>query len=246
MSFISDNTISALRECGTEELPFYEGSLRAACEAHPPPYGQAWYGDRYRELAMEPEWLAGSLIANAEKEGEGSRKLWDLVARTPDKTIAEAIRQHAIDESRHALLYIAMCNLVFPEAMDDRMRKYSEDISPHYSNSDHPLETKKTTIENVIDELIQMNIGEIRTRIHQLLMGPVIKEYCLEENQDRLKRILNSLIIDETKHIQYTARLINEASNKYNDLVISATKVRLAEFNTITLKEVGERQFVGE
>lgn len=246
MSFIAANTIDALRECGTENLPLYEAALGEACEAHPPPYGQAWYGDTYRSAAMDPSWLAGSLIANAEKEGEGSRKLWGLVARTPDERISEAIRQHAIDESRHALLYIAMCDLVFPDAMDAHLRDYAESLSPRFSSNDFPPSSPTTRIENVIDELIQMNIGEIRTRIHQLLLRPVITEYCAMEKRERLQRVLDSLLTDETKHIQYTARLINEAAENFYDLVVSTTKRRLDEFNKITLEEVGASKFVGE
>ncbi len=246
MSFIASNTIEALRDCGTEELPRYEGALLAACEADPPPYGQAWYGDLYREVAMDPLWLAGSLIANAEKEGEGSRKLWDLVARTSDKSVAEAIRQHAIDESRHALLYIAMCDLVFPEAIDATLREHVEAISPRFSSQDFPSDKQKAAIESVVDELIQMNIGEIRTRIHQLLLRPVIREYCPVEKQGKLQRVLDSLLNDETRHIQYTARLIDEIAHRYPDLVLSTTCRRLEEFNKITLSEVGELRFVGE
>lgn len=247
MAFIATDTINALRQRGTEALPHYEAALCAACEACPPPFGQAWYGQKYRTFASNPEWLASSLIANAEKEGEGSRKLWALVARCPDQDIAEAIRQHAIDESRHALLYVAMCELVFPGALEGEVKSYAESLSPRYSPRDFPESTAKASRELVIDELIQMNIGEIRTRIHQLLMRPVITAYCPPDRQDRLQRVLDSLMEDETKHIEYTARLIDAAaSNGYSDLVVATTRQRIKDFSELTLEEVGEARFVGE
>ena len=247
MSFIADDTVGALRAAGTEALPHYEGALRAACGAAPPPFGHAWYGDTYRQLASTPEWLASSLVANAEKEGEGSRKLWSLVARTPDPAIAEAIRVHAVDESRHALLYLGMCDLVFPGAIDSETRAFTDTLSPRYSMRDAPAPAPPARLEVVIDELVQMNLGEIRTRIHQLLMRPVIAAYCPLERQDRLLRVLDSLLGDETRHIRYTARLIDQAARAgHARLIEEVTRARLREFNEITLAEVGEARFVGE
>ncbi len=211
---------------------------------YPPPFGEAWYGERYRSAAMDPGWFARSLIANAEKEGEGSKKLWALAARTPDSRIAEAVRLHAIDESRHAMLYVTMCNLTFPDAMDNEVKTYAEEISPRYSVKDYPPAAPKATWESVTDELIQMNIGEIRTRIHQLLLRPVISVYCTDENRVRLQRLLDSLLHDETRHVQYTARLIEEkARDGHGTLVATTTKRRVREFNEITLEEVGTTQF---
>jgi len=248
MVFIATDTINALRERGTEALPHYEAALRAACEAYPPPFGQAWYGEKYRQFASDPSWLASSLIANAEKEGEGSRKLWELVSRTSDPTIAESIRKHAIDESRHALLYVAMCELVFPGALEGDVKSYADGLSPRYSPRQYPSPAEKSSPEVVLDELIQMNIGEIRTRIHQLLMRPVITAYCPLDSQGRLKKILDSLLDDETKHIQYTARLIEDAAvfHGYSDIVLSTARQRLKDFNELTLLEVGEARFVGD
>ncbi|WP_081431175.1 hypothetical protein [Moorena bouillonii] len=91
-----------------------------------------------------------------------------------------------------------------------------------------------------------MNIGEIRTRIHQLLLRPMILAHCPKKNHARLTRILNSLLADETKHIEYTAQLIEDFIKKgYSDFVDQTMQKRLAEFNQITLTEVGESTFDG-
>lgn len=247
MGFIAADTIGALRARGVEALPHYEAALQAACGACPPPFGQAWYGDKYRAFASDRGWLASSLVANAEKEGEGSRKLWALVSRCSDPDIAEAIRQHAIDESRHAMLYIAMCELVFPGALEGEVKLHAESLSPRYSARDFPEPSEASSLESVLDELIQMNIGEIRTRIHQLLMRPVINACCPAERQERLRKVLDSLMEDETRHIEYTARIINTAASEgYSDLVTATIRQRMKDFNELTLIEVGEARFVGE
>jgi uncharacterized ferritin-like protein (DUF455 family) len=98
----------------------------------------------------------------------------------------------------------------------------------------------------MLDELSQMNIGEIRTRIHQLLMRPVIRAYCRETMRPRLQRVLDRLLNDETRHIKYTARLIDRLSSGREQAAISVFSTRLAEFNEITLREVGQAQFIGE
>ncbi|MFN9645105.1 MAG: hypothetical protein ACK6BG_08320 [Cyanobacteriota bacterium] len=246
-NFIAFDTCKALRDRGTGLLVHYEAALDQAVESSPPPFGQAWYGVKYRSVAADPQWFATSLIANSEKEAEGSRKLWELAGRCSIPEIAEAIRQHAIDESRHALLYLAILDLIFPGALDDDAKQYANSLSPRYSQHDFPPDVDKVSIEVVLDELIQMNIGEIRTRIHQLLLRPVAMAYCPEENQMKLTRILDSLMEDETKHIDYTARLIDRLGHELSlELVQAIMTQRVAEFNEITLSEVGEQKFLGE
>jgi hypothetical protein len=93
--------------------------------------------------------------------------------------------------------------------------------------------------------LIQMNIGEIRTRIHQLLLRPVITTHCPPEGRAKLQRVLDSLLGDETRHIEYTARLIEKAMKESAGFVRRTMRQRLDEFNQITLEEVGELSFEG-
>jgi len=246
MNTVAKLTLEALAEYRKNPLEKYADSLYEACEKYPPPFGMFWYGEKYRQVACDPNWLANSLIENAAKEGEGSRKLWDLTSRTGMPEIADQIRHHAIDEARHARLYIAMLDIAFPDAIDDTLRATLYDLSPGYTVKDTPEPSLSSTEATVLDEIIQMNIGEIRTRIHQLLLRPVILAHCPEENCDRLTRILDSLLTDETRHIEYTARLIEEFITRgYSSFVYQTMQKRLEEFNQITLTEVGELVFDG-
>lgn len=240
-------TVEALRDAGVEPLARYERMLADACTLAPPPYGMAWYGDRYREVATDPDWLARSLVANASKEGEGSRKLWSLAGRAADGAVAAQVRQHAIDESRHARFYIGLLELAFPEAADEALLAQFRALSPGYGERDAPPASEPSSDAIVYDEIVQMNIGEIRTRIHQLLLRPVLSVFCPEENRPRLQGVLDALLADETRHIAYTGRIIDHAAAGAQGHALGAVmNARLAEFNEITLREVGAGTFASE
>jgi hypothetical protein len=244
--YVAEMTLEALADGSYGGFEFYRSLLCDACERNPPPFGQAWYGEKYRDLAVDPLWLAESLVANASKEGEGSRKLWDLVSRISDSEIREKVRIHAIDESRHAKFYLAMLDIVFPKAVDEALRPVLDKLSPGYRATDFPEPTSPSSDEIVLDEIIQMNIGEIRTRIHQLLLRPIISEHCSEDAKPKLQKILNGLLDDETRHIAYTAKIIEDkATTGMMDFLTKTMAQRVADFNEITLQEVASETFEG-
>lgn len=241
---VAELTSVALRECGTERLPAYERSLHSACEAMPPPFGSGWYGDSYRELAMNPYWLIQSLVSNSAKEGDGARELWKISSQIGDPGVSEEVRLHAIDESRHARYYISLLCLAFPESVSQEVLREMKKLSPGYRLRDQPPRMSPLGNWEIIDLLIQTNLGEIRTRIHQLLMRPVIQAYCPPDRRRRMQLILDTLLADETRHIQYTARLIEQACvDGDEEFVHWSIKRRLDQFNQVTLMEAGSQVF---
>lgn len=247
MNVVAELTISALRESGGCELPHFEALLNSAFETYNVPFGQAWYGELYREKARDPQWLATSLVLNAEKEGEGARRLWEMAASTADADAADQVRRHAIDEARHAKIYIGMLDTLFPGCADDELRQHLDSISPGYSLQDSPARADALMdFSYTLDELIQMNMGEIRTRINQLMLEPVALAHCHPAGRHRVSRMLKSIINDETKHIFYTAALIERAAqNGHGGLVRDIIFGRLAQFCELTLEEVGAGTFEG-
>lgn len=247
MNVIAELTISAMRESGGCVLPNFEETLNSAFEAYDVPFGQAWYGDLYREKARDPQWLATSLILNAEKEGEGARRLWEMAASTADVEAAGQVRRHAIDEARHAKIYIGMLDTAFPECTDAELRQHLDGISPGYALQDWPERSDVLMdFSYTLDELIQMNIGEIRTRINQLMLEPVVLAHCHPSGRPKISRMLNSIINDETKHIAYTAVLIEKAAQSgHRELVRDIMFGRLSQFCELTLEEVGAGTFEG-
>jgi hypothetical protein len=201
----------------------------------------------YREKARNPRWLATSLILNAEKEGEGARRLWEMAACTADVDAADQVRRHAIDEARHAKIYIGMLDTVFHGCADGELRQHLNCISPGYTLQDSPERSDVLMdFSYTLDELIQMNMGEIRTRINQLMLEPMLLAHCHTSGQPRISRMLNSIINDETKHISYTAVLIEQAAQAgHRKLVRDIMFGRLGQFCELTLEEVGAGAFEG-
>jgi hypothetical protein len=246
VSAAADLTLDALAAIGVQ-LSGYAAALRAACQASPPPFEMGWYGHKFRTLACDPAWLAACLVQNAQVEGDGSRKLWNLAGRAASPRIAGLVRQHAIDESRHARLYLIMTDLSFPRALAEDLKEAAAQFSPRLGRGDHPPMLPPDPDEVVLDELIQMNIGEIRTRIHQLLLRPMLLAHTKESKRPSLQRVLDSLLRDETKHIAYTAQLIEEHVQDGADSFVRWTfEQRVRDFNQLTLTEVGGQRFTGE
>src|SRR5688572_20804510 len=198
-------------------LPVYERSLIDACEAFPPPFGTSEYGDVYREAASDPEWLAISLATNAEREGDGAQRLWSLAASTEDPEVAAQIKQHAIDESRHSKIYLKIVDLVFEGAFEEKFRREMNILSPGYTHRMMPVAKAGSPFSHSItlDDLIQMNIAEIRTAIHHMLQRPMLRAFCPKASYAKVRHLQRSLLTDEVKHVAYTAKLIEASAPQF-------------------------------
>jgi hypothetical protein len=243
---VAAHTLGALDEFGAGDIPHYRHALARACDAHPPPFGTKAYGDIFRAAAFNPEWLARSLVANAEKEGDGARRLWNLAASTSDERVASKVRQQAIDESRHSRLYGVVLDIVYPNAVGPELRPLIRSLSPGFNQQSKPAITVGSPFahEVTLDDLVQLNIAEIRTRIHQQLQGPVLMAHCRSARRDKLPGLLTLLARDELKHIAYTASLIEEfACRGQTKLVVDLMEARLFDFNELTRCELDSRMF---
>ena len=246
MNVVAHATLRALQAHGVRGLPGYRRALVSACKAAPPPFGKREYGSLFRRCAANKDWVILCVVNAACGEGEGAEHLWDLAASTSDKFVARQIQQHALDESRHSRGYLTLLDLIFRGAVSERERRSYEQLSPGYTKTT-PLVAAKGSpyaYSATVDELIQMNLAEIRTRINHLLQRPVFLAHCPVEHRSRVRRILDSLLVDETRHIAYTARLIERAARKSGDArVTELMHERVRDFNEITDAEIERRRF---
>lgn len=227
-------------------LPIYERALRRACKANPPPYGQAEYGELYREAAIDPGWLAVSLVTNAEREGDGATRLWSLAACTEDAFHAAGLKRHAIDESNHSKMYLRLADLVFPDAIAPELRAQLHVLSPGYTRTMEPAAVAGSPFSHAIslDDLIQMNIAEIRTTVHHLLQRPMLLEHAAPGRRGTVERLLNTLLRDEVAHVAYTAKLIeHHVSHVGPEAVMRLFAERLQDFNDVTRAELQRQVF---
>lgn len=246
MNIVAELTLTALSTNSFPPLPHYSRALALACDAEPPPFGMSAYGDVFRKVASDPEWLAVSLIANAEREGDGAGRLWSLAACTADTSVRAQIQQHAIDESRHSHLYGTILDITFPSAMDNHLRLLVESLSPGFTKASllKPVEGSPFAHCITLDDLIQMNIAEIRTRIHQLLQRPMLIAHCEPERRSRLLARLDSLARDELNHVAYTAQLIERSAQEgRSEDVMGLMRERVHDFNEVTREEFERKAF---
>lgn len=226
--------------------PLYLLALEQALELEPPPFDTEGYADLYRGSSADPRWMATSLLTNAETEGDGARRLWSLAACSPDPEAKQQLKRHAVDESKHSLMYLALVDLAFPNALAPEFRRELRQLSPGFSMHEDlfPVEGSPYAKAATIDEFLQMNIAEIRTTIHHLMQRRAIKAHCPPENLAPVMRIQDSLLRDELAHVGYTAVLIEKvAATSDRDNVAGLFRKRVRDFNAITADELGDLAF---
>jgi len=228
------------------ECPLYLEALDRALEEEPPPFDTATYAEIYLNASASWQWMAVSLITNAEREGDGAKRLWSLSACCDDEGAQRLLKRHAVDESRHALLYLALLDLTFADHVDPEFRLELNELSPKYSPKQEPapVEGSPYAKNPSIDDFLQMNIAEIRTAIHHIMQRPAMARYFTPANRRRIGSIQDALLRDELNHVSYTAVLIERLAERMGREELSALfRRRFRDFNQITLDELGEAAF---
>jgi hypothetical protein len=234
----------ALSESAAEQVcPAYLAAVEGAVAAEPPPFGTDAYRSVYRRASADPRWMILSLVRNAQREGQGATDLWSLAACAVDGDEQRLIKRHAVDESRHAKVYLALLDLSFPDGVEPSFRKEMDAFSPDYSlaQQPRPVEGSLYAKAPTLDDFVQMNIAEIRTTIHHLMQRAALEEHCPAANLPRVIKLLSSLLRDELGHVAYTAALIeSKAAALESDALSRLYGRRLRDFNRITREEMGK------
>jgi len=239
---------SHLRSIGVAECPAYEAILQHAVKCAPPPFALNSFGRRYFELARAADWFAHSLVANAALEGYGAQRIWQFADRVADDSYAEAVRQHARDESRHSTIFVAMLKMVFPgAAIDSESELALSEMQPRFNLSPPVAQRPGDELMSgprLLNELIQVHITETRALVLQHLLRSVLLAYAKAPYEHRLERMSSQLIRDESRHIAYTALIFEaEAAKGNGEFMFEAFTDRLREFNDLTYVEL-EREDV--
>jgi hypothetical protein len=160
-----------LRAFADDDLPHYSDCLRSAFDGEEPVFVRQRYGDFFWHCATTvPGWLFQVVLANAHAESDGSAKLLKLWRGvSTNKRVERQVLRHARDEAGHSRIFVELAHQVFPTLLSrSAARKVKRSLT-----SASPLSIEKATTpldeDTVIDHLIQMNVGEIRTRAHMHL-----------------------------------------------------------------------------
>jgi hypothetical protein len=219
----------------------YYKAIEAAAETSPPPFCKRSYNNIYQYLAKNPRWLAISLMANAQREGQGSTDLWSLAACAKSFKEQKLLKKHAIDESRHSQMYLSLLDLNFPGLVETSFRKEMNAFSPGFNESKTPEACEESAYakDPSLDDYVQINIAEIRTTFHHLMQRQALSKHCPPGNVISSSSVLDALLRDELNHVAYTAQMIeaNSSCIPQDKLNILVTK-RLVDFNKITEEEL--------
>ena len=235
----AEDVLLAIREYLDDEVPTYSQSLINAFGASNPVFARKRYAEFFWHCASTvPGWLGQVLLANAEAESHGSAKLFGLWEEVDYNSYVEAkVLVHAKDESRHSRLFLDLADLVFPQMVNDRVMDRLRSGLPDVRHRAH-VKAGHLPEELLIDHLVQMNIGEIRTRIHMHFFAPVLYALAPEGNRDQVAKILRGLARDEVRHIAYTAGLMEEwAQSGDSERIETLYRERLLEFSRITIEQ---------
>jgi hypothetical protein len=228
------------------ECENYLAGLDSALRDEPPPFGTEEYGLIYRSLAVEPRWMAVSLITNAEREGDGAKRLWSLAACSESAEHRDLLKRHACDESRHALIYLALLDLSFPGSVSREFRGELRQLSPGFAMHQqlYPVPGSPYAKAPTVDDFLQMNIAEIRTAIHHVLQRRALALHCPPASLPAITRLHDSLLGDELRHIAYTAVLIEKCVPQVGAAKVAALfGTRMSHFNAITTNELGNNVY---
>lgn len=232
----------AVGECVPgEALGAYLPAIRSALDAAPPPFGTDAYRDVYRDASANPTWMVLSLARNSQREGQGASDLWTLAASAADPGERQLIKRHAVDESRHAKVYLALLDLAFPDAVEPGFRRAMDAFSPDYGMGQELAVAPGSLYARnpTVDDFVQMNIAEIRTTIHHLMQRAALEAHCPPANLPRAVKLMNSLLRDELGHVAYTAVLVERKAARMGPGGLERLfDKRVRDFNRITSEEM--------
>jgi hypothetical protein len=232
--FVEPGLGTGTRNAATD---LYLSFFREATADDVPPYFRKEYGESFRRHVLSPVWVIQCLISNSIKEGEGSRDLSALANACPRQDLQEQLIEHLEDEARHCRLYLGLVEIVFPGSLpQDVLDEVNRRLPPlrHRPNNASPLSDWE-----LLDNLIQINLGEVRTRIHQHLLEPVLHAYCADSRRQKLTGALRWLASDELRHIKYTAERIGELGSADISAARSLFIGRSRQFSAYTDRELG-------
>jgi len=186
--------------------------------------------------------MCACLLANAVKEADGAIQLSHFAGRIPDhmNNIRASVVAHANDEARHARVFLRLLSLAFPDAyISTDLTSQLDAHIPAPVLEASVADPRPYSEHQVLDELCQINIGEVRTRINQLVIEPVLVEHAPLPDREKVRSIARKLLADEQQHIAYTAMHLEALSSSgMTDSLRTTYAHRFARFNHRTLCEL--------
>src|SRR5215213_227770 len=191
------------------DCPRYLAALKRALWEEYPPFVTDVYEEMYGSASSNGQWLAMSLITQAQREGNKAKRLWALAANCGAKAEQQLLKQQACDESNHARAYLKLLDTVFPQSVDPAFRSELNQFSPGFSMNQE-LPSRNGGDEPSLNDYLSLNIDEIRTIVQQIFQLRAIPQHCAADEAADAAKTLNRLLGDELNNIAYTAELLEQ------------------------------------
>jgi hypothetical protein len=239
MDHVND-LLSEVRLFSDADLPHYSDCINRAFEAVAPVFTRQRYSDFFFHCAsIVPGWLARVVMANADAESHGSEKLHYLWRGSVDNEIvATDVLEHSKDEAGHSRIFVSLVQEIFPNAYAEAILADKRKSMFRIDKAALEADRFRLAEDHLIDHLVQMNMGEIRTRIHMQLLSPVLFAFTPLDTREHVSDTLHRLVTDEVRHINYTAQFI-EAWCETGDhtRICDLYARRLRDFHEVTIEQ---------
>ena len=235
-----DDVLGHLRQRFNSDLTHFTDCIRGAFANVDAVFWRGQYLEFYWQcVTTVPGYVQEVVLANAHAESAGSKglhALWQSVRGLQE--VEDGVERHFRDKSRHSRLFLHLTNLTFPAQFSERDVE-TEKLKLFDATSASTEKAKRSAdLPILLDNLVQMNIGEIRTRAHMFMIGPVLTALAPSRNEEAVDGILSGLVYDEVSHIGYTACLMEEwCRDGHKRLISDLYATRLTDFNKYTIEQ---------
>jgi len=230
--------LEAARSRSNSDLSAYTDVVKEAMGDVPPVFFRPSYGDFFSHCATTIRgWMPRVVVACAQTENSGSKALFSIWQRTKHQEASVGLLRHARDEERHSHLFLELAEAAFGKFFLDG---FLSEIKSAFSTIGRDIQ--KATADFIdepmlFDCLMQLNIVEVRTRLHLQFLAPAYYALTPPEKKSRVGNILTALASDEDRHITYTAELLDNWIREGNASRAAALYAcRLQDYNRHTLE----------
>lgn len=239
-SFVGRLTASALGHTGQKDRPHYLSLLDDAFVAAPPVYGEKWFGDLFRTLGRNPNWVASLMASDSYMEGYSAGRLWQYAGVLDNPMLSQSMLRHADDEARHSRIFTKTLFKTFPSLENptllDELNRNAPDLDRHPS---YPDDFPSPSEEEILNSMILINLFEIKALVLGKLMQPLAVAHAPEDHKRVVSRMLGAIVGDEAHHIRYSADFIEHACQQgHRDVVATALRDFQQTLNEVTAREL--------
>jgi hypothetical protein len=237
---VSELTLDALGSSG-DNLVHYGALLRRVCEENPPPYGQAWFGRRFRQHCGDASRFAHLLASDAHMEGYSAGRLWEFAESVEDRALSAALLAHAVDEARHSRVFGRLLLTLFPSVADEVKRTVAA-FAPRVALDEPRLcpQRHAPTDSELLNSVIMVNLYEVKALVLERLLHPVLVAYATDATRPKVESAILAILRDEVAHIRYTAEYVDRAISADPDGVGSIMSDFQWALNKVTMDDFPE------